>query len=43
MKKRLDDIKKDIREWWSAFKPLIADFIIIGLLGFLIYWTRWRK
>lgn len=34
---------KRIKEFWNNFKPVIVDFMIIGSLSFLLYWTRWRK
>ncbi len=43
MTKKSYFISAKFNEFWCAFKPLITDFIIIGALGFMIYWTRWRK
>lgn len=31
------------KEFWNVFRTMIVDFTIIGALGFIIYWTRWRK
>lgn len=43
MKKKLYFLLIRIKNFWSDFAPCIVDFTIIGLLGFWIYWTRWRK
>ena len=43
MKQFLKNIQTRLQDFWECFRPTIVDFTIIGLLGFMIYWTRWRK
>ena len=43
MKQFLKDIQTRVQDFWIDLRPSIIDFIVIGALGFVIYWTRWRK
>lgn len=43
MKRKLNLLLIKLKDFWECFRPCIIDFFVIGLLGFMIYWTRWRK
>jgi hypothetical protein len=43
MKQFIKDIQTRLQDFWIDFRPSIIDFIVICALGFMIYWTRWRK